>query len=169
LHDFSRPTCIGLTTPIPPTYAPTTVDQVEPSENSQTVIPLAAGLGGGMLFLIIIIIVLLVIVLVLKKRQSKESYQVNSDFYSDLANMGPHTHEGSWMDEQPHKFTESKLDGGQQEHVYEPLPPAQDEANNPPAEASTEGDPFSNPSGDNVKFSFNGDPLDPFEPFPHHT
>jgi len=83
--------------------------------------------------------------------------------------MGPHTHEGSWMDKKPHELTESKLDGGQQEHVYEPLPPAQDEANNPPAEASTEGDPFSNPSGDNVKFSSNGDPLDPFEPFPHHT
>jgi len=77
LRDSNRPTCIRLTSPTPPTYAPTTVDQVEPSANSWPVIPLTAGLGGGMLFLIIIIIVLLVIVLVLKKRQSKQSYQVN--------------------------------------------------------------------------------------------
>jgi len=88
-----------------------------------------------------------------------------------MANMGHNRPEASWMDEKPHKLTESKLGGDQKEHIYEPLPPNQDDpyrlqTNNPFAnEASTKVDPF---SGDGVQFSFSGDPLDPFQPFPHH-
>ena len=58
--------------------------------------------------------------------------------------MGSHTPDFSWMDEKPYKLAEFKLDAGQQEHIYE---------------ASTKGDTFSNPSGDNVKSGFSGDSL----------
>jgi len=36
-----------------------------------------------------------------------------------MANIGPYTPQVSWMDEKPNKLAESKLDAGQQEHIYE--------------------------------------------------
>ena len=70
------------------------------------------------------------------------------------------------VDGKPNNLAESKLDAGQLDHVYEPLPPARDDH---PYRLQTTNlfakcDPFSDTDGDDFQFS-----LDSFKPFPPHS
>ena len=92
-------------------------------------------------------------------------YFTYSRHYSDVTTIVP---EASWMEKEPSKLTESKLNGNKEDTPPQSDAHTQQTSSGTRWEFSTEGFPYSTPTADDVQFNISGDLVDPYEPLPHN-